>query len=88
MSTREPERTIVVGKKRISDYLIEVAIVFQEVPVVVLKGEGRFISKAVDLYNAILSKMGGSVELVDVSIGSSKMNGRIRPYISIKIRRK
>lgn len=88
MTTRETERTIIVGKKRISDYLIDVAIVFQEVPVVVLRGEGRFISKAVDLYNAILLKMGSSVELVDVSIGSSKVNGRVRPYISIKIRRK
>lgn len=88
MSSREVERTVVVGKKRLSDYLIEIAVLFQEAGIVVLRGEGRFISKAVDLYNVIKYKMGDSVELVNVSIGSSKTNGRVRPYIVIKIRRR
>lgn len=88
MSTYTSERTIVVGKKKISDYLIEIAVLFQEVPVVILKGEGKFISKAVDLFNAIMSKMSESVELAEVSIGSNIVSGRIRPYIIIKIKRR
>ncbi|MEM4224985.1 MAG: DNA-binding protein [Desulfurococcaceae archaeon] len=82
------ERVIVVGKKSISSYLIDVAVMFQEASTVVLRGEGKFISKAVDLFNAILSKMGESVELVDVSIGSNIVRGRIKPYIVIKVKRK
>jgi DNA-binding protein Alba len=82
------ERVIVVGKKSISSYLIDVAVMFQEASMVVLRGEGKFISKAVDLFNAIMSKMGESVELVDVSIGSNIVRGRIKPYIVIKVKRK
>ncbi|MEM0198904.1 MAG: DNA-binding protein [Desulfurococcaceae archaeon] len=82
------ERVIVVGKKSISSYLIDVAVMFQEASTVVLRGEGKFISKAVDLFNAIMSKMGESVELVDVSIGSNIVRGRIKPYIVIKVKRK
>lgn len=82
------ERVLVIGKKRITDYLVEVAVAFQEAAVVVLKGEGKFISKAVDLYNAIMSRMKESVELVDVSIGSTSSGGRVKPYIAIKIKRK
>ncbi|MGC8983094.1 MAG: DNA-binding protein [Desulfurococcaceae archaeon] len=88
MDSTASERVIVVGKRKITDYLIEIAVLFQEAPVVVLKGEGRFISKAVDLYNAVMSRMGESVELLDVSIGSSSVEGRIRPYILIKIKRR
>ncbi|MEM4732462.1 MAG: DNA-binding protein [Desulfurococcaceae archaeon] len=82
------ERVIVVGKKSISSYLIDVAVMFQEASTVVLRGEGKFISKAVDLFNAIMFKMGESVELVDVSIGSNIVRGRIKPYIVIKVKRK
>lgn len=88
MSNVGSERVIVVGKKSISSYLIDVAVMFQEASMVVLRGEGKFISKAVDLFNAIMSKMGESVELVDVSIGSNIVRGRIKPYIVIKVKRK
>ncbi|MEM0001082.1 MAG: DNA-binding protein [Desulfurococcaceae archaeon] len=88
MST-DAERVLVVSKKPIKEYLIEIALLFQEsAEVVVLKGHGRFISKAVDLYNAVLYRMKDSVELVNVSIGSDVVKGKVKPYIAIKIKRR
>ncbi|MEM2025236.1 MAG: DNA-binding protein [Desulfurococcaceae archaeon] len=89
MSAVQTERIVVVSKKPIREYLIEIALMFQEgANTLVLKGHGKFISKAVDLYNAALSKMGESIELVDISIGSDSMTGRFKPYIAIRIKRK
>lgn len=83
------EKTLVISKKSIKEYLIEIALLFQEsTDVVVLKGHGKFISKAVDLYNAILSRMKDSVELINVSIGSDIVKGKVKPYIAIKIKRR
>lgn len=83
------ERVLVVAGKPLRDYLINVALLFQEgASIVVLKGYGRFISKAVDLYNIVALKMKESIELVDVSIGTEVFQGRSKPYIAIRIQRK
>lgn len=83
------ERIMVISKKPIREYLIEIALLFQEgANIVVLKGYGKFISRAVDLYNAVLSRMKDSVELMGVSIGSDVIKGKVKPYIAIKIKRK
>lgn len=83
------EREVVVTKKPIRDHLIEVALMFQEgASYVVIKGHGKFISKAVDLYNAIIHRMKDSIELAGVSIGSDVVKGKIKPYITIKIKRR
>ena len=83
------EKLLVVGKKSISSYLIDVAVLFQEgVSSITIKGYGRYISKAVDLYNALTSKMGDSVKLENVSIGSERVAGKTKTYIAIKISRK
>lgn len=83
------ERILVVSKKPIREYMIEIALLFQEgADLIEIRGNGRFISKAVDLYNAILSRMKDSIELVNISIGSDVVKGKIKPYISIKIKRR
>ncbi|MEM0001496.1 MAG: DNA-binding protein [Desulfurococcaceae archaeon] len=83
------ERQIVVSTKPIRDYIIEIAIMFQEgANSVVIKGYGKFISKAVDLYNAVSSRMKDSIELSGVSIGSEIVQGRSKPYIAIRIKRR
>jgi DNA-binding protein Alba len=80
------ERIIVVGKKSISSYLIDVAIMFQEgVSSIVIKGYCLFISKALDLYNSISSKMKESIKLDSVLIGSEPLAGKMKAYIAIKI---
>lgn len=83
------EREIVVGKKSINNYLIDIAVVFQEgVSAIVIKGYGRYISKAVDLYNALTDKMRDAVKLDSVAIGSEPVAGRLKSYIAIKVARK
>lgn len=86
---KSEERVIVVSTKPLRDYIIEVAIMFQEgASSVIIKGYGKFISKAVDLYNAVLSRMKDSVELSGVLIGSEVTQGRSKPYIAIRIKRR
>jgi len=80
---------LVISKKPIREYVIEIALLFQEgVNTIEIRGNGRFITKAVDLYNIVSSRMKDSIELIDVSIGSDVVKGRIKPYISIRIKRK
>jgi len=89
LMSRATERTIVVSTKPLRDYIIEVAVSFQEgAEVVVIKGYGKFISKAVDLYNIILNRMRDSIEYMGALIGSENVQGRSRPYIAIKIRKR
>ena len=83
------ERVVVVGKKSISSYLIDIAVFFQEgVSSIIIKGYGKYISKAVDLYNALANKMRDSVVLENIAIGSEPVAGRVKTYIAIKISRK
>ncbi|ADV65524.1 DNA-binding protein [Desulfurococcus mucosus] len=83
------ERVLNVGRKSLDDYIVEVILMFQEGSErVVLKGVGPYISRAVDLYNALVSRMGDSVELVKVGIGSERIKGRMKPFIAIEIRKK
>nr|WP_083757841.1 DNA-binding protein [Desulfurococcus amylolyticus] len=82
-------RILNIGKKPLEDYIVEVILMFQEgSDKLVLKGVGPNISRAVDLYNMLVSRMGSSIELVNIGIGSEKVRGRIKPYIVIEIRRK
>jgi len=78
-----------VGKKPVEDYLFDVILRFQEgEDTVVIKGFGVFISKAVDVYNRLKERLGESIELMDVEIGSEKTGRRIKPFIAIKVKRK
>lgn len=82
-------KIIDIGKRPIDDYVFEAIISFQEgVNDIILRGRGDFISRAVDVYWALKDRLGNSIELIDVEIGSEKIRGRLRSYIAIKIRRK
>jgi len=54
--------------------------------VVVIKGRGDFIEKAIDVYNEMKARMGDALKLVKVNIGSEKVGRRIYPYIEIKVK--
>mgnify|MGYP001772611228 CR=1 FL=1 len=83
------ERVVLVARKPLREYLIEVALMFQEgANLVTLKGHGKYISKAVDLFNTIVARMKDTVELAEVSIGSDVVKGKVKPYIAIKIKRR
>ncbi|WP_440060131.1 DNA-binding protein [Thermogladius sp. 4427co] len=81
-------RIIEIGRSSIDDYVVEAIVGLQEGPgVVVLKGRGPYISKAVDVYNELQSRLGDGLELVGVEIGSEK-KGRPKSYILISVRKK
>jgi len=54
--------------------------------VVVIKGRGDFIEKAIDVYNEMKARMGDALKLVKVNIGSERVGRRIYPYIEIKVK--
>ena len=85
----EEARLVNIGAKPVEDYVFETILIFQEgSSTVLLKGSGAFISKAVDVYNALVSRLGDSVELVKVDIGSDRFKGRFKPFIAITVRKK
>jgi DNA-binding protein len=82
-------KTIDVGKKPLDEYVFEAIVSFREgINELVIKGRGLSISKAVDLYWRLKDRLGESIELVDVKIGSERFKGRMKSYIEIHVRRK
>jgi DNA-binding protein len=78
-----------IGRRPIDDYLFDIILRFQEGDdVVVIRGFGDFISKAVDVYNRLKDRLGEGIELVNVEIGSEKRGRRTKAYIAIHVRRK
>jgi len=82
------ESRITVGKKPILDYIVSIAILFnQGVRRIVIRGKGDNISKDVAVYNAIKERMGDAVKLNDVRIGSENRKGKLTSFIEIVIER-
>lgn len=78
-----------VGKKSIRDYVFEIIVNFQEgVDRVIIRGYGKYVSKAVDLYNVLKHRLGDSIILEGVEIGSENKGNRLRGFIEIKVMRK
>lgn len=78
-----------VGRKPVRDYVFEVIVNFQEgVDKVVVKGYGRYISKAVDVYVRLKSRLGESIDVDNIEINSEKRGVKLIPYISITVVRK
>ncbi len=84
----QADNVVVIGKKSIPDYVLEIILKFNEgIDEVVIKGRGQMISKAVDVYNALKSKLGDSLQLVSVNIDSDQRGNRLVSYIEIRVRR-
>ncbi len=82
-------KVIDVGRRPIDDYIFDIIVSFREgVNEVILKGRGDTISKAVDLYWKLKDRLGDSIELVKVDIGSERFRGRTKSYIALRVRRK
>jgi len=82
-------KIIDVARKPISDYVFDAVVTFnQGIDVLVIRGRGDFISKAVDVYRLLAERLGDTIEIMGIEIGSEKFRGRRRSYIMIKIRRK
>lgn len=82
-------KVIDVGRNPLDDYVVEAIVGFQEGPgIVVLKGRGPYISKAVDVYNALADRLGDGLQLVKVEIGTERHRGRLTSFIAISVKRK
>ncbi len=82
-------KVIDVGRKPLDDYVFDAIISFREgVNDIIIKGRGDGISRAVDLYWRLKDRLGDSIELVNVEIGSERFKGRKRSYIAIHVRRR
>ncbi len=82
-------KVIDVSKRPISDYVFDAVVSFnQGIDEIIIKGRGDFISKAVDVYRYLAERLGDSIEIVNIDIGSEKFRGRRRSYIAIRVRRK
>jgi len=82
-------KIIDVSRKPITDYVFDAVVNFnQGIDEIIIKGRGDFISKAVDVYRILSERLGDSIEIVNVEIGSERFRGRRRSYIAIHVRRK
>lgn len=83
------ESVISIGNRPLSDYVVSVVILFnQGVKRIVLKGRANNISKTIAVYNAIKDRLGDSVKLESVDIGSEYLSNKKRvSYIKISITR-
>ncbi len=81
-------QTIVLGNKPLRSYLLDIIVSFnQGIEVVEIMGKGKNISRAVTLYNMLLDRLGDSLALDHVEIGSLLERGRRVSYIKIRVRR-
>lgn len=83
------ENVIIIGKKRIADYVLSAILAFNEgYNEIVIRGQGPNISKAVDVFNALHNRLKDGIELVSVNIGSVERGRRLIPHIEIRVRKK
>ncbi len=81
------EGVVSVGSRPLSDYVLSIIILFnQGVKKVVVKGRGENISKAIAVCNAVKDRLGESVKLENVEIGSEYYSNKKRvSYIKISL---
>lgn len=81
-------KTIVLGNKPLREYLVEIIVSLnREASAVEIIGRGRNIYRAVNLYNALVSRIGDRVSIRDIEIGSMLVGGRRVSFIRIVVQR-
>jgi len=58
----------------------------KEDEVLVIKGRGDYIPKAIDVYNEVKKRLGNALVLEKVSIGSERVGRRVLSFIEISLR--
>ncbi|MEM0371612.1 MAG: DNA-binding protein [Ignisphaera sp.] len=85
---RSNVKTIAVGRKPLREYLIEAVVSLnRDADVVEIIGRGRNIHRAVNLYNALVSRVGERITIKDIEIGSILVKNRRVSYIKIVVQR-
>ncbi|RLG77942.1 MAG: DNA-binding protein [Thermoprotei archaeon] len=80
---------IVLGNKPLRNYLLDIVLALNRgADEVEILGKGRHINRAVTLYNMLSGRLGDSLHLDKVEIGSVHERGRRISYIKIVVSRK
>ena len=93
---RERTNVVYIGEKPLMNYVTSIVLNFtaQNMPEVIIKSRGKFISKAVDITEVARNRfLSDQVELKDIKIGSedfiNKENRKIRvSFIEITLKKK
>jgi len=79
---------VLVSIKNVEDYVLEIITMLnQGAEEVEIKGVGRDIGKAVDVYNMILDKLGNGIKLDSVSIGSENRDKKRLSFILLRVKK-
>ncbi len=79
---------IVRRSKSVEDHVLDIIVMFnQGLNEIKLKGVGKEISKAVDIYNTLKDRLGEGVQLLGVETGSEIKDRRRISYILLKLKR-
>lgn len=85
---KSPNELLVTRNKSVDDYILEAIAMFnQGFDTITLKGMGKEISKAVDIYNRLKDRLGDGIVLDSVETGSETKDKRRISYILLKLRR-
>ncbi|WP_338601739.1 DNA-binding protein [Sulfolobus tengchongensis] len=79
---------IVRRSRSVEDHVLDIIVLFnQGLDEVILKGIGKEISKAVDVYNSLKDRLGDGIQLVSVQTGSEVRDRRRISYIQLRLKR-
>ncbi|MEM1630220.1 MAG: DNA-binding protein [Saccharolobus sp.] len=74
--------------KSIEDHVLDIIVMFnQGFDEVVVKGIGKEISRAVDIYNRLKERLGDGVQIVNIETGSEIKDRRRISYILLRLKR-
>jgi DNA-binding protein Alba len=74
--------------KSIEDHVLDIIVMFnQGFDEVVIKGIGKEISRAVDIYNRLKERLGDGVQIVNIETGSEIKDKRRISYILLRLKR-
>ncbi|MEM0363870.1 MAG: DNA-binding protein [Sulfolobaceae archaeon] len=74
--------------KSIEDHVLDIIVMFnQGFDEVVVKGIGKEISRAVDIYNRLKERLGDGVQIVNIETGSEIKDKRRISYILLRLKR-
>jgi DNA-binding protein Alba len=78
--------SITVGDAPVDKYIFDAIVLFNSgVDEIEIVGRGRNIYKAVAVFNGLREKLGETLKVLEVEIGSEKRGRRKVPYIKIVV---
>ena len=90
MSEKQQSRKLIlVNRTPLEELVLNVILTLRELKeneVLVLKGRGDYIPKAIDVYNEVKKRLGNALVLENVSIGSERVGRRTLSYIEISLK--